>query len=148
MLRNRGKAKMKPSNTTNGMKCSVRKHRTTLAALSRLRAMQLVPMAVGIRVCAVNLTRIWRNAFRILAAVLLGTALLSSAQTPQVMLLTGHLPTVVSKLQPLGHLEAPSRLRLSISLPLHNREALANLVEELYDPESPLYHRYLTRGGV
>ena len=144
MHKNRGKTKMKLTNTTNGMKHSVRKHRTTLAVLYRLGSVQLAPITVGIRLCAENLTEVWGNAFRISAAVLLASASLSSAQTPQVKLLTGHLPTVVSKLQPLGHLEAPSQLKLSINLPLHNQGALTNLLEQLYDPASPLYHHYLT----
>src|ERR1017187_7309854 len=144
MLKNRGKTKMKLTNTTNGMKHSVREHRVALEALYRVCSVQLAPIALGIRLCAENLTQVWGNAFRIPAAVLLATALLSSAQTPQVKLLTGHLPTVISKLQPLGHLEGTSRLKLSISLPLHNQAALTNLVEQLYDPASPLYHRYLT----
>jgi len=135
---------MKLTNTTNGMKHSVRKHRATLEVLHRLCSVQLAPVAVGTRLCAENLTHVWRNAFRIPAAVLLATALLSSAQTPQVKLLTGHLPTVVSKLKPLGHLEGTSRLKLSISLPLHNEAALTNLVEQLYNPASPLYRQYLT----
>lgn len=37
-----------------------------------------------------------------------------------------------------------TRLRLSINLPLHNRDALTNFLEKLYDPSSPDYHHYLS----
>jgi xanthomonalisin len=35
-------------------------------------------------------------------------------------------------------------LKLSISLPLRNREALTNLLANLYDPSNPLFHHYLS----
>ena len=60
------------------------------------------------------------------------------------MLLPGHLPAVVPSLQPLARLNGSTRLKLSINLPLHNWEALTNLLEELYDPASPRFHHYLT----
>jgi subtilase family serine protease len=34
-------------------------------------------------------------------------------------------------------------LRLAIGLPLRNGQALTNLLQQLYDPASPLYHQYL-----
>jgi subtilase family serine protease len=34
-------------------------------------------------------------------------------------------------------------MRLAIGLPLRNRPALTNLLRQLYDPSSPLYHKYL-----
>jgi hypothetical protein len=83
------------------------------------------------------------KAFRISTAVLLVSAFLASAQTPQRTLLPGHLPALVPSLQPLDRLNGSTRLKLSINLPLHNREALTNLLDQLYDPASPLYHRYL-----
>ncbi len=76
--------------------------------------------------------------------VLLLSAFLAPAQTSQRTLLPGHLPAVVPSLQPLGRLDGSTRLKLSINLPLHNREALTNLLDQLYDPASPLYHHYLT----
>jgi hypothetical protein len=65
------------------------------------------------------------------------------AQTPQQTLLPGHLPAAVPQLQPLGRLDGSTRLKLSIHLPLRNQDALTNLLEQLYDPASPFYHRYL-----
>ena len=84
------------------------------------------------------------KAFRISVVILLVSAFMAPAQTPQRMLLPGHLPAVVPSLQPLARLNGSTRLKLSINLPLHNREALTNLLEELYDPASPRFHHYLT----
>ncbi len=47
---------------------------------------------------------------------------------------------------PIGSLPSAQTLDLAIGLPLRNREALTNLLEQLYDPASPLYHQYLTPG--
>jgi subtilase family serine protease len=91
-----------------------------------------------------HFANVCEKAFRISTAVLLVSAFLASAQTPQRTLLPGHLPAVVPSLQPLDRLNGSTRLKLSINLPLHNREALTNLLEQLYDPASPLYHHYLT----
>ena len=90
-----------------------------------------------------HFANVCEKAFRISTAVLLVSAFLASAQTPQRTLLPGHLPAVVSSLQPLDRLNGSTRLKLSLNLPLHNREALTNLLDQLYDPASPLYHHYL-----
>ena len=58
--------------------------------------------------------------------------------------LQGHVPSAVSNLTPVERLLASQRLALAIELPLRNREALAALLEEIYDPASTNYHRYLT----
>ena len=47
-------------------------------------------------------------------------------------------------LKPLGRLESSNELTLSIALPLHNRNALTNFLDQIYDPASPQYHHYLT----
>ena len=39
---------------------------------------------------------------------------------------------------------ATNRLNLAIGLPLRNREALTNLLQQLYDPSSPNYRHFLT----
>ena len=39
---------------------------------------------------------------------------------------------------------ATDRLNLAIGLPLRNRPALTNLLQQLYDPRSANFHRYLT----
>ena len=58
--------------------------------------------------------------------------------------LCGHLPAAVASLQPVEHLPGPKRLQLAIGLPLRNQEALANLLQQIYDPSSPNYRHYLT----
>ena len=89
-----------------------------------------------------DLFRRTRNLAGCIVALGLGTAPVM-AQAPQRMLLPGHLPAVVPSLQPLNRLDGSTRLKLSINLPLHNRERLTNFLEQLYDPASPVYHHYL-----
>jgi len=56
----------------------------------------------------------------------------------------GHVPAAVAGgLAPVGRLPASQQLPLAIGLPLRNRQALTNLLQQLYDPASPLYHKYL-----
>ena len=54
-----------------------------------------------------------------------------------------HLPAIARRL-PAGSLESSRQLSLAIGLPLRNREALTNLLQQLYDPASTNWHRYLT----
>ena len=70
-------------------------------------------------------------------------ALAVTAQTPKRALVPGHVPEVVANLPALGRLDGSTRLKLSISLPLHNQEALADFLDQLYDASSPAYHHYL-----
>jgi uncharacterized repeat protein (TIGR01451 family) len=60
------------------------------------------------------------------------------------MMLRGHVPAIISGLQPQGRLPATASLDLAIGLPLRNAEALTNLLREIYDPASPNFHHYLT----
>ena len=61
-------------------------------------------------------------------------------------LLTSHVPqAVTSGLAPkVGYFPGTVRLSLALSLPLGNEDELNDLLQELYDPESPEYHQYLT----
>jgi uncharacterized repeat protein (TIGR01451 family) len=58
--------------------------------------------------------------------------------------LHGHVPAIVSHLQAKGNVAADTRLGLAIGLPLRNREALTNLLAQIYDPASTNYQHYLT----
>ena len=58
--------------------------------------------------------------------------------------LSGHVPAVVSHLHAKGRLPATNELTLAIGLPLHNTEALTNLLQQMYDPASTNYHHYLS----
>ena len=51
-----------------------------------------------------------------------------------------------ARTKPIGRLAGTKQLEVVLALPLRNREALTNLLEQLYDPASSNYHRYLTPG--
>ncbi len=57
--------------------------------------------------------------------------------------LPGHIPPGVARLQPLDRLPPSHQLNLTIGLPLRNREALTNLLQQIYDPTSANYRHYL-----
>ena len=77
--------------------------------------------------------------------VVLGLTLAASAAAPEtVKQLSGHVPSIVSHLSSVGRLNATNRLHLSIGLPLRNREAITNLLQQINDPSSQNYHHYLT----
>jgi uncharacterized repeat protein (TIGR01451 family) len=67
-----------------------------------------------------------------------------SLQAQERQTLHGHVPSVVGHLQSVGRLPATNRLNLVIGLPLRNKPALTNLLQQIHDPASPLYHQYLT----
>ena len=60
--------------------------------------------------------------------------------------LRGQKPEAVSRLnlQPVDRLPGSQRLHLAIGLPLRNKESLNLLLQQMYDPSSPEYRRYLT----
>src|SRR6266568_4684842 len=55
-----------------------------------------------------------------------------------------HVPALVTNAAPVGRSSRWARLDLGIGLPLREREALTNLLQQLYDPASTNYHQYLT----
>jgi subtilase family serine protease len=82
---------------------------------------------------------------RLLLAFLACGILLSNAvQAAQV--LSHHVPGAIGKLhlKPSGALPASTPINLVIGLPWRNREALTNLLHDLYNPASPNFHHYLT----
>jgi subtilase family serine protease len=87
-------------------------------------------------------------ALRWLAAVLCAFILFfaAMAQAEQRPTLTTHIPQAVSTgVAPLvGNLPSEQRLSLAISLPLRNEAELDSLLDELYDPQSPNFHHYLS----
>ena len=72
--------------------------------------------------------------------------LAATAQAEQRPTMTSHVPdAVASGVAPLvGHLPGEQRLSLAISLPIRNQSELDDLLQRLYDPQSPLYHKYLS----
>ncbi len=61
-------------------------------------------------------------------------------------LLTHHMREAVSSAQVawLGHLPATQSMQLNIALPLRNQSELDELLQQLYDPQSPSYHQFLS----
>src|SRR5579859_4053461 len=59
--------------------------------------------------------------------------------------LPGNVPAIIKELhlEPVGRLSADTNLNLAIGLPLRNRAALSNLLEQIYDPASTNFHHYL-----
>jgi Pro-kumamolisin, activation domain/Bacterial Ig domain len=69
---------------------------------------------------------------------------IGSAQARGRRLLPGDVAAITARLQPIESLSATNRLRLVIGLPFRNPQALTNLLEQLYDPASPRFGRWLT----
>jgi kumamolisin len=79
----------------------------------------------------------------VVSLLALGLPLVGSA-APRQQLGGGHVPAAVARLMPAGSLPSTQRLNLAIGLPLRNEQELDALLQQLYDPASPNYHRYLT----
>jgi len=77
------------------------------------------------------------------AGLLLFAARIDAA--PRVTL-TAHVPPAVADGSALllGQLPPIERMALAISLPLRNEAALDALLQQLYDPQSPQFHQYLS----
>jgi hypothetical protein len=54
------------------------------------------------------------------------------------------IPAGVGQLKPLNRLAATQQMKLSIGLPLRNETELDQLIQQLSDPTSTNYHRYLS----
>jgi hypothetical protein len=55
-----------------------------------------------------------------------------------------HLPASALSAKPIGPMAAGAKLTLAIGLPLRNETELQTFLQQLYDPRSSNYHRYLT----
>ena len=73
------------------------------------------------------------------SAILSATA--AGAMPSQV--LSDHVPKITKQLSVLGRLGANDQLEVAIGLPLRNREQLANLLVEIYNPSSPNFRHFL-----
>jgi uncharacterized repeat protein (TIGR01451 family) len=73
----------------------------------------------------------------------IGTNSSQAAEIPMKQL-QGHIPSIVAHLKPQGIVSPEREVSLAIGLPLRNREALTNLLEQVYDPSSTNYHCFLT----
>jgi subtilase family serine protease len=84
------------------------------------------------------------SAFVVRATALLTLVLVTLAQAAERKTLPNAVPEVASHLQRLARVPANNQLRLAIGLPLRNKAALNNLVQQIYSPASTNFHRYLT----
>lgn len=84
--------------------------------------------------------------FSLVSALVLCVLSNSLVQAAGLKTLTERVPETIARLnlQPVGKLVGTTHLPLTIGLPLHNQEALTNLLQQLYDPASPNYHHFLT----
>jgi subtilase family serine protease len=55
-----------------------------------------------------------------------------------------HVPALARQMRPTGRVPAGQKLNLSLGLPLRNTDALTNLIQQIYNPASTNYHRFLT----
>jgi uncharacterized repeat protein (TIGR03803 family) len=75
-------------------------------------------------------------------AMMIFSSPMAHAANPQVLC---HLvPAAVENSTPVGHGIMARKMNLTIGLPLRNREALTNLLQELYDPASPHFRQFLS----
>ncbi|HUL50963.1 MAG TPA: protease pro-enzyme activation domain-containing protein [Candidatus Nitrosotalea sp.] len=78
------------------------------------------------------------------SSLLLCLLVLLPAAAAEKQVLRGHVPLVSTTAPPVDRLPGGTRLRLAIGLPWRNREALTNLLRQIYDPTGTNYHQYLT----
>jgi uncharacterized repeat protein (TIGR01451 family) len=80
------------------------------------------------------------------AGVVLIFAFPPSGHAAPHRLLSSHVPVAVAsgRVQPTGNLAETNRLHLAIGLPLCNKPELDQFLKQLYDPDSPNYHHYLS----
>src|SRR5208283_896086 len=69
-----------------------------------------------------------------------------NSRADQRAIMTAHVPEAVSsgRAPLVGHLLSSQRLSLAISLPLRNEGDLDDLLQQVYDPQGPRYHQYLS----
>ena len=81
--------------------------------------------------------------------LLLAVAIIFSAATPVFsaepgrQTLAGHMPAVLVGLTPKGRLSATNHVFLAIGLPLRDEAGLDELLQQLYDPHSTNFHKFL-----
>ena len=90
--------------------------------------------------------RLLTNPWHVRVAILLFFLAMTRALAVDRPLAVGHVPAAVTRLnmRSTDRLPATNQLDLAIGLPLRNREGLQKLLGEIYDPNSPRYHQYLT----
>ena len=77
-------------------------------------------------------------------SLLLCLGLVPGVDAAERIQLSGHVPVGLEQLAPREKLPANQEISLAIGLPLRDLPALTNLLQEIYDPSSFNYRRYLT----
>jgi subtilase family serine protease len=87
-----------------------------------------------------------RRLSKVFAGLVLLFPIASPVLAAERQMLQGHVPDEVTKfnLQPVGRLDATTRLHIEFILPLRNNDALGQLHQQIYDPGSTNFHHYLT----
>jgi len=101
-------------------------------------------LALGSRLTSRLAGRRVANGLLGLACAALFVHVATPGQAAERQRLRGHVPAAVEGLRALERLPGTNRLELAIGLPLRNRAALNDLLEEIYDPARPDYRHYLT----
>jgi xanthomonalisin len=101
----------------------------------------------AIKISAIKISAI--TSLQHLATALCAASLVfiaAAAQAEQRPIMTTHVPhAVATGVAPLvGHVPGTQHLSLAISLPLRNQTELTDLLQRLYDPQSPSFHKYLS----
>ena len=82
--------------------------------------------------------------FKALAAIIVISFFVPSLVFGQAPLITKHIHEEVSQAKWLERLPASETLQLNIVLPLRNNAELDKLLAQIYNPQSPLYHQFLS----
>lgn len=93
---------------------------------------------------ATNGRRLFGERAFVFLVLFVSFALTPLARAADRQVLRGHVPGAVTRLAPLERLSDSQRLHLAIGLPLRNRDALTNLLQQIYNPASPSFRQYLT----
>src|SRR5258708_37561040 len=70
--------------------------------------------------------------------------LAGTSQAAGLKQLTGHVPAALSTAPLVGDMPATEKIQLALGLPLRDEAGLKTFIQQLYDPQSPNYHRFLT----
>jgi len=85
-----------------------------------------------------------KKAVAVRLALIFAVIVAGSGAEPERFVLRGHVPAIVPKPVANGLLPATNTLHLAIGLPLRNEKDLDVFLQQLYDPGSTNYHRYLS----
>src|ERR1700683_3547408 len=79
----------------------------------------------------------------LLASLLLNIALLTApAAVAQRVAKANNVPDGALKARDLGPINAASKINIPVQLKLQNQDAFDKVVDALYDPASPTFHRW------